>query len=57
MPNKELNLFIQLAVQNNGQISKKKRKRFEEWINKESLVELEKLIFEALEKIKLTRNS
>ena len=33
IPNKELNLLIQLSLQNNGRISNRKRKRFEKWID------------------------
>jgi len=51
VPNKELNLFIQLALQNNGKIGRKKRKRFENWIDEHKLQELEKIICCLLEDI------
>ncbi len=51
VPNKELNLFIQLALQNNGKIGKKKRKRFKDWINEDRLQDLEKVICHLLEDI------
>ena len=44
IPNKELNLFIQLSLQNNGKISNKKRKRFESWIDNQQLESLETAI-------------
>lgn len=51
VPNKELNLFIQLVLQNNGKISKRKRKIFVNWIDEEQLVSLETIIFSLLEGI------
>ena len=51
VPNKELNLFIQLALQNNGKIGKKKRKRFGAWINEASLQALEEIICNVLEDV------
>lgn len=51
IPNKELNLFIQLALQNHGKISNKKRKKFRDWIDEEKLQDLEKIICEVLEDI------
>lgn len=52
MPNKELNLFIQLSIQNNGKIANKKRKRFEKWINDQQIQYLERVVCELLEDIK-----
>ncbi|PCJ35091.1 MAG: hypothetical protein COA75_11985 [Cellvibrionales bacterium] len=51
IPNKELNLFIQLSLQNQGKISNKKRNRFKEWIDEEALTGLEEVICEVLEDI------
>lgn len=51
IPNKELNLFIQLALQNNGKISNKKRKRFESWIDNHQLDSLENVICSLLKDI------
>lgn len=51
IPNKELNLLIQLALQNNGKISKRKRERFTHWIREEELVGLERTICRLLEDI------
>lgn len=51
MPNKELNLFIQLSIHNKGRIANKKRKRFEKWINEEKIQYLEQLVCEILEGI------
>lgn len=51
IPNKELNLLIQLALQNNGEISKRKRAKFANWIDDEQLVLLEKIICSLLEDI------
>jgi len=51
IPNKELNLFIKLALQNKGKISNKKREKFVNWINDEQLVTLEKVICTLLEDI------
>ena len=51
IPNKELNLFIQLALQNKGTISKKKRKKFAGWIDDKQLAALEKMICTLLEDI------
>jgi len=49
IPNKELNLLIQLALQNNGKISKRKRERFFGWIGDEELKSLEAIICDLLE--------
>jgi len=51
IPNKELNLFIQLSLQNKGKISNKKRKRFEAWIDNRQLESLEKTICSLLNDI------
>ncbi len=51
IPNKELNLFIQLALQNNGKISKRKRSKFKDWIDETNLQSLEKAICNILEDI------
>ena len=51
IPNKELNLFIQLALQNNGKISNNKRKRFENWIDNHQLELLENVICSLLKDI------
>jgi Fic family protein len=51
IPNKELNLFIQLAIQNNGTINKKKRKRFKDWIDEAALSSLEQVIRTVLDDI------
>jgi hypothetical protein len=51
IPNKELNLFIKLAIQNNGTINKKKRKRFKDWIDEAGLSSLERVICTVLEDI------
>jgi len=51
IPNKELNLFIQLSIQNNGKISNKKRKRFENWIDNHQLESLENVICSLLKDI------
>jgi Fic family protein len=51
IPNKELNLFIQLSIQNNGKISNKKRKRFENWIDRHQLESLENVICSLLKDI------
>ena len=53
MPNKELNLFIQLALQNDGKIANKKRKRFYGWVDEENLLNLEGIIFDILEDIRV----
>ena len=52
VPNKELNLFIQFALQNNGKIANKKRKRFEGWIDEKKLQALEEMISDVLEEAK-----
>lgn len=52
IPNKELNLFIKLALQNDGKIGLSKRKRFQKWISEEDLIELEKNISLILADIK-----
>ncbi len=51
MPNKELNLFIQLSIQNNrkGKIPYKKRKRFQKWITEEQMQSLENVVCKLLE--------
>lgn len=41
MPNREVDLFIKFAMQNNGKIAKKRRKDFYEWINEEEIVQIE----------------
>ena len=51
IPNKELNLFIQLALQNKGKIGKRKRKKFANWIDDQQLIALEKTICSLLEDI------
>ncbi len=51
IPNKDLNLLIQLAIQNNGKIAKNKRAKFANWISDDQLVELEKVISTTLEEI------
>lgn len=51
IPNKELNSFIQLSIQNNGKISNKKRKRFENWIDSHQLESLENVICSLLKDI------
>lgn len=51
IPNKELNLLIQLALQNNGKIGKSKRNRFQNWIKEDELVQLERIICTLLEDI------
>ena len=51
MPNKELNLLIQLALQNNGKISNRKRERFLKWIPADELASLELIISSLLEKM------
>lgn len=51
IPNKELNLFIQLSLQNSGKISNKKRKRFENWIDDKQLDLLETVICTLLKDI------
>ena len=51
IPNKELNLFIQLALQNDGKIANKKRKRFYDWIDEDNLQKLEDIIFNVLEEL------
>jgi hypothetical protein len=51
IPNKELNLFIQLVLQNNGTISKKRRQKFNDWIDEEGLQALELTISFILESI------
>lgn len=51
IPNKDLNLLIQLAIQNNGKIGKRKRARFANWISDEQLKGLEGLIASILEDI------
>jgi hypothetical protein len=51
IPNKELNLFIQLTLQNNGRIGNKKRKRFERWIDNHQLESLENIICSQLKNI------
>lgn len=56
IPNKELNLFIQLSLQNNGKISNRKRKRFESWIDKQQLGSLETVICSLLTDIIKNKN-
>lgn len=51
IPNKELNLFIQLAIQGNGTISKSKRPRFDRWMSGEQLLALERTIGKILDQI------
>lgn len=51
VPNKDLNLLIQLILQNNGKVSKKKRARFFNWIPEDELISLESKIGEILEGI------
>ena len=51
IPNKELNLLIQLSLQNNGKISHKKRKRFEKWVDSQQLESLENVICSLLDDI------
>jgi len=51
IPNKDLNLFIQLALQNNGKISKRKRERFKSWVDESRLDALEETICRLLEDI------
>lgn len=51
IPNKDLNLLIQLALQNSGKVSKRKRGRFSNWISEEELESLELKICEILEGI------
>lgn len=51
IPNKELNLLIQLALQNGGRISKRKRERFLSWIPEDKLESLESTICTLLEGI------
>ncbi|MFT6100036.1 MAG: hypothetical protein ACJAYF_002587 [Arenicella sp.] len=52
LPNKNLDLLIRLAVQNDGKIAVSKRKRFYGWIPETDLVQLEQLISKALKEIK-----
>lgn len=51
IPNKELNLFIQLAIQNSGKIGNSKRKKFSKWIDEDQLIQLEVIICRLLEEI------
>lgn len=51
IPNKELNLFIQLAIQNSGKIGNKKRAKFKKWIDESQLIQLEAIISSLLEEI------
>ena len=51
IPNKDLNLLIQLVLQNDGKVSKKKRARFLSWIPEAELISLESNIGEVLEGI------
>jgi len=51
IPNKELNLLIQLALQNSGKISNRKRERFLKWIPENELESLELVICKLLEGI------
>jgi len=51
IPNKELNLLIQLALQNSGKISNRKRERFLKWIPADELEPLESIICTLLEGI------
>jgi len=51
IPNKELNLFIQLALQNKGKIGRRKRAKFSNWIDEEQLQSLEETICTLLEDI------
>ena len=51
IPNKELNLLIQLALQNSGKISNRKKERFLKWIPEDELAQLESAICTLLEGI------
>jgi hypothetical protein len=51
IPNKELNLFIQLALQNEGRLGRKRRQRFYKWVPIDELESLEKIICGLLEGI------
>ncbi|MFQ3247698.1 MAG: hypothetical protein ACI9SP_004357 [Arenicella sp.] len=52
LPNKNLDLLIRLAIQNDGKIAVGKRKRFHGWIPENALIRLEQLISKALKEIK-----
>ena len=48
IPNKELNLLIQLVLQSDGKISNRKKERFLKWIPANDLASLESSIKDAL---------
>jgi len=52
LPNKDLDLLIKLAIQNNGRVAKNKRKRFYGWIPEGDLKSLEALIGKTLAEVR-----